>query len=112
MSEFHGHWQILFSDFVTVPILLSIFMSDDVYASSYTVRVPSGTSVPGCEQTNECWLPAKISVGVGDTVIWSNDDTAAHTVTSGIGAYGPDGNFDSSLFVAGRINCSCSNITH
>jgi len=66
------------------------------------VIVPIGTSVPGCEETNECWDPAVITVGVGETVTWSNVDTAAHTVTSGsVDAGGPDGNFDSSLFMAG-----------
>ena len=68
---------------------------------SVDVIIPTGTSVPGCEDTNECWLPAEISVGVGDTVIWSNTDTAAHTVTSGSPTDGPDGIFDSSLFIAG-----------
>jgi len=65
------------------------------------VSVPAGTSVPGCEETNECWSPAEISVGVGETVTWSNDDTAAHTVTSGSAVDGPDDIFDSSLFLAG-----------
>ena len=66
------------------------------------ISVPAGTSVPGCEETNECWDPAEVTVGVGETVTWSNDDTAAHTVTSGsVDAGGPDGNFDSSLFMAG-----------
>ena len=65
------------------------------------VIVPVGSSVPGCEDTNECWLPAEISVGVGETVTWNNVDTAAHTVTSGSAVDGPDGVFDSSLFMAG-----------
>ena len=65
------------------------------------VIVPLGTSVPGCEDTNECWDPAEISVGVGETVTWNNVDTAAHTVTSGSAVDGPDGVFDSSLFMAG-----------
>ncbi len=65
------------------------------------VSVPSGTSVPGCETTNKCYIPATVSIKVGDTVSWSNDDTAAHTVTSGSPTKGPDGNFDSSLFMAG-----------
>ncbi len=66
------------------------------------VGVPLGTSVPGCEETNECWDPAEVTVDVGETVTWSNVDTAAHTVTSGsVDEGGPDGNFDSSLFMAG-----------
>lgn len=65
------------------------------------VSVPQGTSVPGCENSNECFLPASITIKVGDTVSWTNDDTAAHTVTSGVPSPGPDGVFDSSLFMAG-----------
>jgi len=66
-----------------------------------TVSVPEGTSVPGCEETNECWDPPVIIVDVGATVTWSNDDIADHTVTSGNAADGPDGNFDSSTLRAG-----------
>ncbi len=66
------------------------------------VSLPPGSSVPGCEETNECYLPYEVTVNVGGEVIWSNDDSAAHTVTSGGAATGgPDGNFDSSLFMAG-----------
>ena len=68
---------------------------------SVDVSIPTGTSIPGCEDTNECWLPAEISVGVGGTVLWHNTDTVAHTVTSGSPTDGPDGTFDSSLFMAG-----------
>ena len=59
-----------------------------------------GSSVPGCEETNECFMPANAMVDVGGTVTWSNDDTAAHTVTSGSSeGGGPDGTFDSSLLM-------------
>jgi plastocyanin len=67
-----------------------------------TVSIPAGSSVPGCDQTNQCFIPADITIGVGETVTWSNDDTAAHTVTSGTPDGGPDGIFDSSLFMAGN----------
>ena len=66
-----------------------------------TVTVPAGTSVPGCEETNECYLPPSVTIKVGDTVSWDNVDTAAHTVTSGTPAEGPDGTFDSSLLMGG-----------
>ena len=66
-----------------------------------SVSVPAGTSVPGCEETNECFIPFEVTVGVGGEVTWSNDDTAAHTVTSGTAGDGPSGEFDSSLFFAG-----------
>ncbi len=68
---------------------------------SVDVAIPTGTTVPGCEETNDCYLPENVSINAGDTVIWSNTDTAAHTVTSGSPTDGPDGIFDSSLFMAG-----------
>ncbi|HXV66449.1 MAG TPA: plastocyanin/azurin family copper-binding protein [Nitrosopumilaceae archaeon] len=66
------------------------------------VSVPAGTSVPGCEEVNKCYDPASVSIKKGDTVTWSNDDSAAHTVTSGSPTDGPSGVFDSSLFMAGK----------
>ena len=73
------------------------------YASDSTTMIstPQGTSVPGCETTNECYIPYEVEIHVGDEVTWTNDDTAAHTVTAGSAADGPSGVFDSSLFMAG-----------
>ena len=68
-----------------------------------TVSVAVGSAVPGCEETNECYLPYEITIQVGTTVIWSNDDTAAHTVTSGSINAGPTAVFDSGLFMGGDI---------
>ena len=65
-----------------------------------TVSLPEGSGVPGCEATNECYIPYEVTVAQGATVTWSNDDSAAHTVTSGTPAEGHDGLFDSSLFMA------------
>lgn len=66
-----------------------------------SVSVPEGSGVPGCEDTDACYIPSTVTIDEGGEVTWSNDDTAAHTVTSGTAADGPDGNFDSSLFMAG-----------
>ena len=67
-----------------------------------TVSMPTGTSVPGCEETDSCFIPSSLTINVGDTISWSNDDTAAHTVTSGSPAGVSDGIFDSSIFAAGQ----------
>ncbi len=66
-----------------------------------TVTIPAGSASPGCETTNECFIPSSITVTVGSTVMWANDDSAAHTVTSGIDMTA-DGTFDSSLLPAGK----------
>ena len=95
---FVGIRKYYFLILLLVPILISFSIPT---AFAQTVSMPTGSSVPGCEQTNECFTPSEITVNVGATVTWSNDDTAAHTVTSGSAADGPDGVFDSSLFMAG-----------
>jgi plastocyanin len=69
--------------------------------SEVQVSIPVGASTPGCETSNECFIPNAVSIAAGSTVVWSNDDTAAHTVTSGKDVT-PDGVFDSGLFMAGK----------
>lgn len=66
-----------------------------------SVSIPEGSSTPGCEADNACYFPAETTVSVGGTVTWTNDDTAAHTVTSGTPTDGPDGMFDSSIIMSG-----------
>jgi len=59
-----------------------------------------GSGVFGCEETPEgCYIPMTVTIDVGEQVTWSNTDTVAHTVTSGTATDGPDGNFDSNLFM-------------
>lgn len=67
---------------------------------THMISIPQGSGSPGCETTNECYLPSSFEIKVGDTVLWSNDDTAAHTVSSGT-PNGMDGIFDSGLFMSG-----------
>jgi len=64
------------------------------------VSLPPGSSVPGCEEENACYIPFSVSINAGDTIVWLNDDSAAHTVTSGTPFEGPDGVFDSSIFMS------------
>lgn len=66
------------------------------------ISIPPGSSVPGCEEDDKCFIPSQVSVKINQTVIWKNDDTAAHTITSGTPDEGPDGIFDSSMIMAGK----------
>ena len=66
-----------------------------------SVEIPKGTASPGCETSNACFSPASLTINAGDTVEWTNTDTAAHTVTSGSPSDGPSGVFDSSLIMGG-----------
>ncbi len=68
-------------------------------ADKVEVNIPTGSSILGCEETMKCFIPSSVTVAVGGTVTWFNGDTAAHTVTSGTTTDGPDGIFDSNLFL-------------
>lgn len=71
--------------------------NDDIKVKSQRAIITSGSSIPGCEIANECYLPSNKVVNSGETVTWTNNDSAAHTVTSGTPENGPDGFFDSGL---------------
>ena len=45
------------------------------------VENAAGSSTPGCEP--DCFIPATVTIGVGGMVEFVNNDTAAHTSTSG-----------------------------
>ena len=50
-----------------------------------------------------CFIPSHVTINVGDTVAWYNNDAAAHTVASGSAAEGMTGVFDSGLVMAGVV---------
>jgi plastocyanin len=62
--------------------------------AQYQVLITVSSSRPGCENTNTCYVPPEISIVAGESVVWINDDSAFHTVTSGYYDM-PDGLFDS-----------------
>ena len=68
-------------------------------SSAEVVSIPSGVGVPGCEETNECYIPADLVISAGTSVIWENEDNAAHLATSGTPSEGPDGVFDSGMIM-------------
>ncbi|MGB6464087.1 MAG: plastocyanin/azurin family copper-binding protein [Nitrosotalea sp.] len=63
------------------------------------VTISKGASTQSAGQ--KYFDPASLSVKVGTTVIWTNQDAASHTVTSGDPNAGPSGTFDSSLIKPG-----------
>jgi len=84
------------------------------YAEEFTVSIPFGSFNPELNTPAEVWYaPPELSIYVGDTVTWSNDDREGHTVTSGdsAGRFGwmntkdlgkPNGIFDSERFMPGE----------
>lgn len=63
------------------------------------VTMPEGA---GIQQIGQIYYdPEVIDIAAGTKVIWNNEDTTIHTVTSGTPDIGPDGLFDSDLVAAG-----------
>lgn len=75
--------------------------SQQRFPSIPKVSIPEGTSVPGCEKCDQCYIPSEIIIRVNHTVVWNNDDSAAHTITNGTPIDGPSGEFDSGLLMSG-----------
>ena len=85
-------------------------------AKSFTVVIPKGSANPEVDITKlgprQWYLPRQITIHTNDTITWKNDDTEAHTVTSGVSAgieslmnnkRGiPNGIFDSGAFKPGQ----------
>ena len=76
-------------------------VSTEPVAYEGSISLPEGSGIPGCQETNECYIPYHVTAPAGTEIVWSNDDTAAHTVTSGNPQDGPDGIFDSSILAGG-----------
>jgi len=91
---------ILSSLVVLFAIASMVAIAPEAFAA--TVTNAPGSSTPGCEETAEgCFIPSPVTIDIGATVTWENNDTAAHTSTAGSAVDGPSGVFDSSLIMAG-----------
>jgi len=92
---------VLLTVFSIIAIAPSAFAAHGEGGMSATVTNAPGSSTPGCEETDNCFVPSTVVITAGGTVTWENTDNAAHTASSGTAAGGPDGVFDSSLIMAG-----------
>jgi len=92
---------VLLTVFSIIAITPLAFAAHGEGGMSATVTNAPGSSIPGCEETDNCFVPSTVVITAGGTVTWENTDTAAHTASSGTAAGGPDGVFDSSLIMAG-----------
>ena len=89
---------------VLLAIVSMVAIAPNAFAMHHmqTVTNAPGSATPGCEETAEgCFIPSPVTIPVGGTVTWDNDDTAAHTATAGSAIDGPSGVWDSSLIMAG-----------
>jgi plastocyanin len=68
--------------------------------SGVTITIQKGASIQGSPDYN----PDTAKVSASDKIVWVNEDTAAHTATSGTGATDPDSGkiFDTSIINGGE----------
>ena len=95
----------LLTIFALIAISPSAFAEHGEGGMSATVTNSPGSATPGCENTDNCFIPSTVVITAGGTVTWENTDNAAHTATSGSPSDGPDGVWDSSLMM---VNASYS----
>lgn len=99
--------------FAVLPFLALLIMgSGFAFAENYEIKIPSGASDENYpyfwSQKDTGVTTGEITVFPGDTVTWSNADTAFHTITSvsassiETGDFEEDGLFDSGFFTAGK----------
>ena len=66
-----------------------------------TITNAPGSATPGCEETDNCFIPSVVTIKADTEVTFSNTDNAAHTAQSGSATDGPSGYWDTSLIMAG-----------
>jgi len=91
-----GSLIVLLAVAATMAYAPSAFAEHSMHA---VVENAEGSSTPGCEP--DCFLPATVTIGVGGSVEFVNNDNAAHTSTAGTPTDGPSGVWDSSLVMMG-----------
>lgn len=104
-----------FSKLTMILFLICVFSLpvNNAIAEQKTVIIPFGAYNPELNTPAEVWYdPPAITIKIGDSITWQNDDKEGHTVTSGQGSgrfgwmgddFGsPDGLFDSGRFMPGE----------
>jgi len=97
--------QTMYSLFVLLTVFSIIAITPSAFAdhSKVDINMAAGSSIPGCEEMNMCYMPYNAALDLGGEAMWHNVDTMAHTVSSGTPAEGLDDVFDSSLVAAGGM---------
>ncbi|MBC8516549.1 MAG: PEFG-CTERM sorting domain-containing protein [Nitrosopumilus sp.] len=99
--------------FLSIAFLFTIPTTIEIFAQTeHEIKIPSGASDPGApffwSEKNTGVTTGEITIYPGDSITWSNGDSAFHTITSvsassiETGDFEVDGIFDSGFFTAGK----------
>ena len=78
---------------------MQIIPDSSEMAETLTVSMPDGSSLP--DPDKEYYVPVHAEVNAGTKIIWTNDDIASHTVTSGVPGGDVGAVFDSGIMPPG-----------
>jgi predicted secreted protein with PEFG-CTERM motif len=97
--------KTIYSLFVLLTVFSIIAITPSAFAdhSKVDINMVVGSSIPGCETNNMCYMPYNAALDPGGEAMWHNIDDMAHTVSSGTPAEGLDDIFDSGLVPAGGM---------
>ena len=95
--------KLIGSLFVVLTLVVGIMaFAPSAFADTTVTMTKGASSGQACVTAVNCFDPANVQVAPGDTVTWTNADTASHTVTSGKSTDNVTGTvFDSGLVKAG-----------
>lgn len=99
--------------FLSIAFLFTIPTTIEIFAQTeHEIKIPSGASDPGApffwSEKNTGVTTGEITIYPGDSITWSNGDSAFHTITSvsassiETGDFEVDGIFDSGFFTTGK----------
>jgi plastocyanin len=79
-------------------VIAAVLAPISTLTPAFAANVPADVTTGSSSKTNDAYAPNPIEINVGDTVVWTNKDSTAHTVTSGTGNADPNKGqeFDSS----------------
>ncbi|MGD1838915.1 MAG: cupredoxin domain-containing protein [Nitrososphaeraceae archaeon] len=90
--------RIVVYSIVSLVLMTGLTNSQSIFAEKKRVSISEGAAD---RETDEYYVPDELKVKKGTTVVWTNDDTTLHTVTSGHSYNGTNGFFDSGFLAPG-----------
>ena len=83
-------YDLIHENWIKHHVLSNLLAFGQTNTSSSRVNIPKGAANPEVDITKltptQWYIPSRISINPNDSVIWVNNDTEIHTVTSGTGA--------------------------
>lgn len=87
--------------FAIAGLIMTVAIAYDEAYAEVQIDITHQSS-PGCGDDEQCYTPEAIRISHGESVTWTNTDTANHNVITGNPVDGLNGIFDSQLILPGN----------